>query len=142
MLLPYFHHRFFWFGINGSPEHSIIQIQVLRTEVCLCVRSIQESALLHSPQYLGFIQTHPLGSISTLAFTGWSQDTLCNCWSKVGRDRSRLKKKRERIWKIINSIINRPLVRRAQKTTNMGRRIYCNRGNENCKDGKWKLVRG
>lgn len=54
----------------------------------MCVRSIQESALLHTPQYLGFIQTHPLGSVSTLAFTGWSQDTLCNCWSKVGRDRS------------------------------------------------------
>lgn len=68
----------------------------LRTEVCLCVRSIHESALLHTPQYLGFIQTHPLGSISTLAFTGWSQDTLCNCWSKVGRNRSRLKKKREK----------------------------------------------
>lgn len=49
-----------------------------------------------TPQYLLFIQTHPLGSISALTLTGGSQDTLCNCWSKVGRNRSRLKKKRER----------------------------------------------
>lgn len=140
--MPPFHHRLFCLVFMNHQSMTFSISKFTRTEVCLCVRSIQESELLHTSQYLCFLQAHPLGSISTLAFTGWSQDTLCNCWSKVGRNRSRLKEKRERIWKIINSIINRAHVRRVQKTINMGRRIYFNRGNGNCKDEEWKLVRG
>lgn len=47
-------------------------------------------------QYLLLLQAHPLGGIPALTLTGRGQDALCNCWGKVGRDRSRLQRERER----------------------------------------------
>lgn len=97
--------------------------------------------------YLRSVQAHPLGSISALTLTGWSQDALCDCWSEVGGNRSRLKR-REKHGRIVNSITNRP--RLSQKSSQDVREhplistelIPVKRGSGNHTDEKWMPVRG